>query len=120
MQQWTRLGFNYSISPDVTFFFQGQHSKNWGAGNGPADANATNGTLYGRQAFMLVRNFLVPNLTIKAGRQMVVWGNHRMFGHFDWNNVGWSHDGITANYKLSKTANLQVGWLRTDETNCTR
>ena len=38
---------------------------------------------------MLVRNFLVPNLTIKAGRQLVVWGNHRMFGHFDWNNVGW-------------------------------
>ena len=118
VQQWTRLGFNYSISPDVTFFFQGQHSKNWGAGNGPADANADNGTLYGRQAFMLVRNFLVPNLTIKAGRQMVVWGNHRMFGHFDWNNIGWSHDGITTNYKLSKTASLQVGWLRTDETNC--
>ena len=119
VQQWTRLGFNYSISPDVTFFFQGQHSKTWGAGDGPADANASNGTFYGRQAFMLVRNFLVPNLTVKAGRQMVVWGNHRMFGHFDWNNVGWSHDGLTANYKLSKTANLQVGWLRTDETNCT-
>ena len=45
---------------------------------------------------MLVRNFLVPNLTIKAGRQLVVWGNHRMFGHFDWNNVGWTHDGLTA------------------------
>ena len=57
---------------------------------------------------MLVRNFLVPNLTIKAGRQLVVWGNHRMFGHFDWNNVGWTHDGLTANYKLSKTTSLQV------------
>ena len=68
--------------------------------------------LYARQAFMLVRNFLVPNLTIKAGRQLVVWGNHRMFGHFDWNNVGWAHDGLTANYKLSKSTTLQVGWLR--------
>ena len=67
---------------------------------------------------MLVRNFLVPNLTIKAGRQLVVWGNHRMFGHFDWNNVGWSHDGLTANYKLSKSTTLQVGWLRTAERNC--
>ena len=67
---------------------------------------------------MLVRNFLVPNLTIKAGRQLVVWGNHRMFGHFDWNNVGWAHDGLTANYKLSKSTNLQVGWLRTAERNC--
>ena len=76
------------------------------------------GTLYARQAFMLVRNFLVPNLTVKAGRQLVVWGNHRMFGHFDWNNVGWSHDGLTTNYKLSKTTTLQVGWLRTAESNC--
>ena len=131
VQQWARLGFNYSISPDVTFFFQAQHSKNWGVGaslsnaelgDSPTrkgtDANATSGTIFARQAFMLVRNFLVPNLTIKAGRQLVVWGNHRMFGHFDWNNVGWAHDGITTNYKLSKTANLQVGWLRTSESNC--
>lgn len=125
VQQWARLGFNYSISPDVTFFLQGQHSKNWGVntnGNrGPQmapDANGTNGTLFARQAFMLVRNFLLPNLTIKAGRQLVVWGNHRMFGHFDWNNVGWAHDGLTANYKLSKSTTLQVGWLRTAERNC--
>ena len=101
VQQWARLGFNYSISPDVTFFFQAQHSKNWGvlrtwmanADRGGTDANATSGTIFARQAFMLVRNFLVPNLTVKAGRQLVVWGNHRMFGHFDWNNVGWTHDG---------------------------
>ena len=124
VQQWARLGFNYSISPDVTFFLQGQHSKNWGVnapdGNAAAgpDANGTSGTLFARQAFMLVRNFLVPNLTIKAGRQLVVWGNHRMFGHFDWNNVGWSHDGLTANYKLNKSTTLEVGWLRTAERNC--
>ncbi len=123
VQQWARLGFNYSISPDVTFFLQGQHSKNWGVNTTGsaqmgADANGTNGTLFARQAFMLVRNFLVPNLTIKAGRQLVVWGNHRMFGHFDWNNVGWAHDGLTTNYKLSKSASLQVGWLRTQERNC--
>ena len=126
VQQWTRLGFNYSISPDVTFFFQAQHSKNWGRGSGSSgsagvvnlDANGTDGTIFARQAFMLVRNFLVPNLSIKAGRQLVVWGNHRMFGHFDWNNVGWTHDGLTANYKLSKTTTLQAGWLRTAERNC--
>ena len=117
VQQWTRLGFNYSISPDVTFFFQAQHSKNWGSGAG-ADANSTDANVFARQGFMLIRNFLVPNLTLKAGRQLVVWGNHRMFGHFDWNNVGWSHDGLTANYKINKMANFQIGWLRTAEKNC--
>lgn len=117
VQQWTRLGFNYSISPDVTFFFQAQHSKNWGRSAG-LDANSTDANIFARQGFMLIRNFLVPNLTVKAGRQLVVWGNHRMFGHFDWNNVGWSHDGLTANYKINKMANFQIGWLRTDETDC--
>ena len=126
VQQWARLGLNYSISSDVTFFFQPQYSKNWGKGGGSSgadgvanlDSNTTDGTIYARQAFMLVRNFLVPNLTIKAGRQLVVWGNHRMFGHFDWNNVGWSHDGLTLNYKVSKATTLQAGWLRTAESNC--
>ena len=119
VQQWARLGFNYSISPDVTFFFQPQYSKNWGVNNmGATDANGTAGTIFARQGFMLIRNFLVPNLTVKAGRQLVVWGNHRMFGHFDWNNVGWTHDGLTANYKINKTASFQVGWLRTAERNC--
>ncbi len=124
VQQWVRLGFNYSISPDVTFFFQPQYSKNWGrggvgtGGTRNLDALSTDGNIFARQAFMLVRNFLVPNLTIKAGRQLVVWGNHRMFGHFDWNNRGWSHDGLTANYQLGKGASLQVGWLRTDEQDC--
>ena len=119
VQQWARLGFNYSISPDVTFFFQPQYSKNWGVNRmSGVDANGTAGTIFARQGFMLIRNFLVPNLTVKAGRQLVVWGNHRMFGHFDWNNVGWAHDGLTANYKINKTASFQVGWLRTAERNC--
>lgn len=119
VQQWARLGFNYSISPDVTFFFQPQYSKNWGVNRmAGTDANGTAGTIFARQGFMLIRNFLVPNLTVKAGRQLVVWGNHRMFGHFDWNNVGWAHDGLTANYKINKMATFQVGWLRTAERNC--
>ena len=119
VQQWVRLGFNYAISPDVGFFFQPQYSKNWGGVQVGTDANSSfENNIFARQAFMLVRNFLVPNLTIKAGRQLVVWGNHRMFGHFDWNNVGWSHDGLTANYKVSKTTSLQFGWLRTKEGNC--
>ncbi len=120
VQQWTRLGFHYAVSPDVVFFFQPQYSKNWGSGLNSAggDPNSSDGTLFARQAFMLIRNFAMPGLTVKAGRQMVVWGNHRMFGHFDWNNVGWSFDGVTANYKLNSAVSLQAGWLRVDETNC--
>jgi hypothetical protein len=72
---------------------------------------------------MVVRNFGLKGLTVKAGRQLVVWGNHRMFGHFDWNNVGWSFDGATLNYAnpfggaLGLKA-IQAGWLRVDEGDC--
>jgi hypothetical protein len=129
VQQWVRLGINYAISPDVDFFFQPQYSKTWGtatsgAGNtdansGPTQAAGDGNSLFARQAFMLIRNFGVKNLTAKIGRQLVVWGNHRLFGHFDWNNVGWSHDGATLNYKLSDMITLESGWLRSKESDCT-
>ena len=124
VQQWVRLGFHYTISPDVVFFFQPQYSKNWGGSTDP-DSNqgdiAGNG-IFARQAFMLLRNFGMKGLTAKVGRQLVVWGNHRMFGHFDWNNVGWSHEGLTLNYAMGGRMGInaiQAGWLRTDEGDCT-
>ena len=66
---------------------------------------------------MLIRNFLAPNLTLKAGRQLVVWGNHRIFGHFDWNNVGFAFDGITLRYNHKKVP-VEFGWLKVAEGNC--
>ncbi len=113
VQQWVRLGFNYDISPDVAFFVQGQVSNNWGTGSN--NPNTTENTFFLRQGFMTLRNFLVPNLTLKAGRQMIVWGNHRIFGHFDWNNVGWSHDGLTFRYNHDVVP-IEFGWLRNSET----
>lgn len=133
-QQLIRLGFNYDLSPDVTFFLQPQVSHNWGtvdpdsailnaggqpgfAGVGGINPNGTQSDLFLRQGFMLVRNFLVPNLSMKAGRQLVVWGNHRMFGHFDWNNVGFAFDGVTMRYN-HPVVPLEFGWLRVAEANC--
>lgn len=113
VQQWVRLGFNYDISPDVAFFVQGQVSNNWGTGT--LNPITTGNTFFLRQGFMTVRNFLIPNLTMKAGRQMMVWGNHRIFGHFDWNNVAWSHDGLTFRYNHDVMP-VEFGWLRNSET----
>ena len=109
----------------MTFFFQAQHSKNWGGSERSAGCNLQgptpmqpDGTIFARQAFMLVRNFLVPNLTVKAGRQLVVWGNHRMFGHFDWNNVGWTHDGLTTELQAQQDRHPASGLVADAESNC--
>ncbi|MDT7043408.1 alginate export family protein [Candidatus Nitronereus thalassa] len=124
VQQWVRLGFHYTISPDVVFFFQPQYSKNWGDASpaaGAGDPNASNGEgndIFARQAFMLIRNFGVKNLTAKIGRQLVVWGNHRMFGHFDWNNVGWAFDGASLHYTVNPNISVETAWLRVREGEC--
>ena len=118
-QQWIRLGFHYAVSPDVTFFLQPQVSNNWGTngGGGGIDPNSSDSDLFLRQGFMLIRNFLVPKLTLKAGRQLVVWGNHRIFGHFDWNNNGFAFDGVTMRYNHAQVP-VELGWLRVREGNC--
>ena len=77
VQQWVRLGFHYTISPDVVFFFQPQYAKNWGAGGNPepnqSASNNPGNDIFARQAFMLIRNFGAKGLTVKVGRQLVVW-----------------------------------------------
>ncbi len=129
VQQWMRLGLNYAISPDVDVFFQPQYAKNYGAGNntgvGPGCGaticandpfqSGTGDSLFVRQAFIMVRNVGVQGLDLKLGRQLVVMGNHRLFGHFDWANTGFSHDGITFQYNQPKWE-LWGGWLRPMET----
>ncbi len=119
-QQLIRLGFNYDISPDVAFFAQAQVANNFGdvaAGHPGINPNHSGTNLFLRQGFMLVRNFIAPNLTMKAGRQLMVWGNHRIFGHFDWNNVGFAFDGVTFRYNHSKVP-VEFGWLVLAEGNC--
>ena len=126
-QQMTRLGIGYDVSPDVNFYMELINSSTWGtnsaAGNGTAaganggaaDPSLNHGTVGVRAAYMLVRNFAgVQGLSVKAGRQYIVFGNHSLFGHFDWANTGFSHDGIMLNYS-TKSFETYLGWFRTSE-----
>ncbi|MDP1769647.1 MAG: alginate export family protein [Nitrospirota bacterium] len=125
-QQMTRLGIGYDLSPDVNFYMEIIDSRNWGSNTGVAgDAlshngdnrgvNGNGGTLGVRAAYMLVRNFAgVQGLSVKAGRQYIVFGNHSLFGHFDWANTGFSHDGVMLQY-ATKNFDSYAGWFRTQE-----
>jgi hypothetical protein len=135
VQQWARLGIGYDLSDDVNFYFELIDSTNWGsngnannAGNGGDPLNhdcgsggapaglSTNCGLGVRAAYVLVRNLGgVQGLSMKAGRQYVVFGNHSLFGHFDWANTGYSHDGIMFSYS-TKVFDSYLGWFRSSET----
>ena len=131
VQQWVRLGIGYDLSPDVNFYMEIIDSATWGgngqaanAGNGGDPLNHNGGAVGGagnggrlgvRAAYMLIRNFAgVQGLSVKAGRQYVIFGNHSMFGHFDWANTGYSHDGIMLQYS-TKAWDVYAGWFRNSE-----
>jgi hypothetical protein len=131
VQQWARLGIGYDLSPDVNFYMEIIDSATWGgngnpnnAGNGgdPLNHNCNQLASTGacrlgvRAAYVLVRNLAgVQGLSMKAGRQYVIFGNHSLFGHFDWANTGYSHDGIMFQY-ATKAFESHLGWFRNSET----
>jgi len=133
VQQWARLGIGYDLSPDVNFYMELIYSHDWGAtgnpnaagaGGGPALNNNCNVNNTGqcnlgvRAAYMLVRNLGdVQGLSLKAGRQYLVFGNQSLLGHFDWANTGFSHDGFMFNYSGNKNFETWLGWFRESDQN---
>jgi hypothetical protein len=135
VHQWARLGIGYDLSPDVNFYFEMIDAVTWGAngsttnagnggdplnhacGTGGAPTGLTNNCRLGtRAAYVLIRNLGgVHGLSMKAGRQYIVFGNHSLFGHFDWANTGYSHDGIMFSYS-TKAFDSYIGWFRYSET----
>lgn len=130
VQQWARLGIGYDLSPEVNFYFEVIDSAVWGANGNPATAgnagdplnhncsSVTAGAcrLGVRAGYLLIRNLGgVQGLSLKLGRQYVVFGNHSLFGHFDWANTGYSHDGVMVKY-ATKALDTYVGWFRSAET----
>ena len=128
--QKARLGFGYDISPDVNVYLELIYSAVMG-GNGlqgtPLNDNqrthsgssisgfGNGGVLGVRAAYMLIRNFAgIENLSVKAGRQYIVFGSHSIFGAFDWSNTGFSFDGIMLQYS-TKAWDSNLGWFRTSE-----
>ncbi len=149
VQQWVRLGIGYDLSPDVNFYFELIDAATWGGNGNSANAgnagdplqhncgagqtgtaNTTTGAVTGisqancrlgvRAAYVLIRNLGgVQGLSVKAGRQYVIFGNHSLFGHFDWANTGYSHDGVMFSYQ-TKNVDSYLGWFRNSETDLTQ
>ena len=130
IQQWARLGLGYDPSPNINFYLELQDSATWGASGNPiggsqgGDASNHHCGLQQpgqcrlgiRAGYALIRNLAgIEGLSAKLGRQYVVFGNQRLFGHFDWANTGYSHDGIMLSYTRTDF-DVTLGWFRNSET----
>jgi hypothetical protein len=135
VQQWVRLGIGYDLSPDVNFYMETIYSNDWGTSQNPANpgqsggpalnnncgqnaGNGSGGCVLGiRAAYMLVRNLGgIQGLSMKAGRQYVIFGAHSLLGHFDWANTGFSHDGFMFQYS-TKPVDIYAGLFRESDLN---
>ena len=130
IQQWARIGLGYDPSPNLNFYVELQDSATWGGNGDPTGRNQVGDAsthncgiqLAGqcrlgiRAGYMLVRNIAgIDGFSAKIGRQYVVFGNQRLFGHFDWANTGYSHDGIMLSYATA-AFDTKLGWFRNSET----
>src|SRR5437879_13905619 len=67
------------------------------------------------QGYLLLKNVLVSGLSVKAGRQEIIFGDHRLFGNFGWSQIGNSFDAVRLTHSMP-IADVDLFWARIFET----
>ncbi|OFV96612.1 MAG: hypothetical protein A3F68_11175 [Acidobacteria bacterium RIFCSPLOWO2_12_FULL_54_10] len=109
MYQRIRLDARLRLSDNVTGFIQLQDSRLWGQ---EASTLSNDANLDLHQSYLQVANFLLPSITLRAGRQELIYGNQRLIGAVGWDNVGRSFDAVKLTFGGSKaSADIIAGRL---------
>ncbi len=115
-----RVNVGYDLTPDVSFFAQIQDARVWGSEGSAAgfsgigavsSANQNTSGVDLHQGYLQLKNVLVPGLSVKAGRQEIFFGDHRLFGNFNWSQIGNSFDAVRLTYSQA-IADVDVFWAR--------
>jgi hypothetical protein len=114
-----RVGIRVTPVEDVSVFLQAQDSRVFGEEKDPAGqfstlANTRNLDLY--QGYVQIDRLFADPITVKGGRMQLRYGNERIIGAVDWNNVGRSFDGILVRYSRGATF-VDAFAMSTGETN---
>jgi hypothetical protein len=88
-----RLHLNYEVTPDIAAFIQIQDARIFG---GEVSTVSNDNLLDLHQGYVSIKN--VGPTSLILGRQELFFGDHRLVGHFGWNNVGRSFDGLRMTY----------------------
>lgn len=65
-----------------------------------------------------VRYHFGDRLSLKTGRQEIIYDDHRIFGSVNWAQQGRSHDAAVLSFKRTKTCKLDLGFaLNNDKAN---
>ncbi len=105
-----RAGLKFNLSKNIIFSLGLQHSVSW-------DTALKNDNFYSKKfnfknnpykayfepfkTYLQIKNIFSIPLSLKIGRQLIYYGNHRVFGPGSWGNSGrWDWDAIKFSYKL--------------------
>lgn len=92
----TRLWADADVNEHLRVFIQLQDSRTFGAEGttvGFANPGVENSIFDLHQGYFDIKKLFDLPLTVRVGRQEIVWGDHRVIGNFVWSNVGRVFDG---------------------------
>jgi hypothetical protein len=98
----SRIYLNYKTDY-LIFHTSFQDIRVWGE----QDPRSTNGTLQLFESY--IEPSLTKNISVRIGRQKIMYDNQRLFAQNDWRQTGRAHDGIRFIYKNSTLESDLIG-----------
>ncbi len=113
--QRVRLAFDFDVNKNVLAHVMIDGNRTFGGdqdtiqgnqtGGGTTAKYETNTTASIKQAYFKLRNLgdispFLNNVTLMVGRKQWAYGDQRLIGHLNWTNVGRTHDGVVARWKI--------------------
>jgi len=92
----TRIWADADVNEHLRVFIQLQDARVFGAEGstiGSAMPGSENSVLDIHQGYFDIKKLFDLPLTVRVGRQEIVWGDHRVIGNFVWSNYGRVFDG---------------------------
>jgi hypothetical protein len=90
-----RFHIRAKLSDQVETYLQFQDSRLWGQ---ELATNSNDSLTDLHQGYFQVNDFLKPGFSLRVGRQEMAYGNDRLIGRGNWDNVGRSFDAVKMGY----------------------
>ena len=110
----TRIGVKAIIDDDVSGFVQIQDVRTWGGADptkAPPSITQTGTSVSANgldvhQAYIVLKNLLDTSLTLKLGRQEMIFDEHRLIGNIGWIQQGQTFDVVRGDISLTDEMSL--------------
>jgi hypothetical protein len=110
VNQRSRLNFNYQDAEKLNAVLSIQDTRIWGS----KDPRGLNGTIQLFEGY--IEPYLTKNLSVRVGRQRIIYDNQRLFAENEWRVNAAAHDAINFRYQSPTfTTELVVGFNQTNE-----